>query len=294
MLRACLSNLSQFFRFQTLMALAFMPTPGPLMKKLFLPLVCLLVCATPLPAALKYWDINGASAGAGGATPAGTWSSSAANTSTDSTGSSATAAWPSSADTAVFSAGTDATGTFIVSVPSAITASGITVEEGTVQKASGSAAITIGTGAITISNGATFSIDGSTAISASSGATLTLDGSTMENRTTGSAGSFVSTVIVINVTTNGGILSYPSAGVLNIVQTGTPGTIISGPGGITKVGAGVLAISTACTYTGPTIINASELRIRNTSNRLPTGTAVNCNSPGKLNLNNVVANPGGQ
>ncbi|HEX9048045.1 MAG TPA: hypothetical protein VF988_13555, partial [Verrucomicrobiae bacterium] len=75
-------------------------------------------------AANLYWDINGAAAGAGGATPAGTWSTSAANWTTDSTGASATAVW-NNGDNAVFSAGTDATGNYSVTV-SSVTVSNIT------------------------------------------------------------------------------------------------------------------------------------------------------------------------
>src|SRR5262249_38335057 len=80
-------------------------------------------------------------------------------------------------------------------------------------------------------------------------------------------------------------LSFPTVNILNILQT--PGTIISGPGGITKVGAGVLAIATACTYQGPTIVNAGELRIRSTADRVPVTTAVTVNSPGIFNINGV-------
>jgi autotransporter-associated beta strand protein len=238
-----------------------------------------LVIGSSAQAALKYWDINGTTPGSGQGTGAGTWDTTTSNWSTDSTGNSATTTFATS-DTAVFSAGTDATGIWTLNVPSAVTAGGITVEEGTVQKATGSAAVTIGTGSITVNSGATFSIDGSTSISASSGATCNLNGSTMENRTTGAAGSFIPGSMTITISGAGGILSYPSAGVLNIIQTGTPGTIIQGSGGITKVGAGILAVATACTYSGPTIILNGTLRIRTSANRIPIGTDLTVTSPG--------------
>jgi autotransporter-associated beta strand protein len=251
-----------------------------LMKNRALVLTILaLVIGSSAQAALKYWDINGTTPGSGQGTGAGTWDTTTSNWSTDSTGNSATTTFATS-DTAVFSAGTDATGIWTLNVPSAVTAGGITVEEGTVQKATGSAAVTIGTGSITVNSGATFSIDGSTSISASSGATCNLNGSTMENRTTGAAGSFIPGSMTITISGAGGILSYPSAGVLNIIQTGTPGTIIQGSGGITKVGAGILAVATACTYSGPTTILNGTLRIRTSANRLPIGTDLTVTSPG--------------
>ena len=59
-----------------------------------------------------YWDLNGSVAGAGGATPSGTWNATNLywNSAGDGTGSGSIAAW-SSGQTAVFAAGTDATGT---------------------------------------------------------------------------------------------------------------------------------------------------------------------------------------
>src|SRR5262245_10437281 len=97
-------------------------------------------------AADRYWDINGDTAGAGGATPAGTWN--AANTfwSSDSTGLSATSAW-TAGDKAIFSAGNDASGAFTVTVSGAQDASGgVTIEEGTISF-SGSA-VNAGAGAV--------------------------------------------------------------------------------------------------------------------------------------------------
>src|SRR5215471_9983506 len=87
-----------------------------------------------LRAAVKYWDTNGATAGAGGSIPSATWNTgAAANWTTDSTGSSAPTTW-TAGDIAVFSAGTDATGSFTVTVPSGTTNSllSITNEEGTI------------------------------------------------------------------------------------------------------------------------------------------------------------------
>src|SRR6185369_8955501 len=65
-------------------------------------------------AASAYWDANGSAAGAGGPTPAGTWGTDNF-WSTSSAGTAATGAWISG-DTAIFSAGTDASGTFTVNL----------------------------------------------------------------------------------------------------------------------------------------------------------------------------------
>ncbi len=242
---------------------------------------------TPIAAhsAVKYWDNNGATAGAGGTAPTGTWDvATSTKWNTDPAGTNTTTTFDAG-DIAVFSAGTDATGSYTITVSGSPAPSAVTNKNGTVSLAG--TALNIGTNTITVKSGATLSIPTSTQISATAGATLVLDGGTMRNTVTGNAGSFVSPSMVITVTTNGGILRFNTADILNIVNSGTPGTIISGPGGITKEGVGVLAIATACTYSGPTIINAGELRIRTSSNRIPTGTPVTVNSPGVLNLNAV-------
>src|SRR5262245_4281338 len=95
-------------------------------------LLCLALSGTSVHAAIKYWDINGATAGAGGATPTGNWDTTTANWSTSSAGTTAATTWAAS-DDAVFSAGTDATGIFTVTTTTAQTASTITIDEGTVQ-----------------------------------------------------------------------------------------------------------------------------------------------------------------
>jgi fibronectin-binding autotransporter adhesin len=230
-------------------------------------------------AAVKYWDGNGDTAGAGAA-PAGTWSTSAF-WSTASDGTATPAVWISG-DDAVFSAGTDATGAFTVTLGSA-TAGSISLEEGTVSLG-GTGAVTLGAGDVTISSGAVLSTSSSARISATAGSVMTINGGTVRTTNPGSAGSFVDIDQVIVLGTGGGTIDYTVPNVLNIVQTTT---IISGTGPLTKEGVGVLAIASPCTYSGATIINNGELRIRGSANRLPTGTDVTINSPGILNLNSV-------
>jgi autotransporter-associated beta strand protein len=87
------------------------------------------------PANLLYWDRNGNTSGAGGATPAGVWATSGsnrANWTTSATGSTSTGNWVDGA-VAVFGAGSDATGTYNVDVRNAnVQAGAIYVQEGNV------------------------------------------------------------------------------------------------------------------------------------------------------------------
>src|SRR5215212_8773383 len=85
----------------------------------------------------KYWDVDViARAGAGSATPSGTWNSSATNWNTDSTGTLLPSTW-TAGNTAVFAAGSNATGAYTVNVTGTQSLSGLTVEEGTVSQNGG-------------------------------------------------------------------------------------------------------------------------------------------------------------
>jgi len=108
-------------------------------------LVCFALCGLSARSATYYWDINGDGAGAGGATPSGTWDTGVtANWSTDSAGGVATTTWTDN-DDAIFSAGSDAIGTFTVELSGSPTVGDLTVEEGTVT-ISGGTALNIGGG----------------------------------------------------------------------------------------------------------------------------------------------------
>ena len=70
---------------------------------------------SPALATDYYWDTDGATAGAGGATPAGTWQNGTTNLSTNASGTSATGAvTTTTSDRLFFSAGTNATGAYAV------------------------------------------------------------------------------------------------------------------------------------------------------------------------------------
>ncbi|MDB6121748.1 MAG: hypothetical protein JWQ71_741 [Pedosphaera sp.] len=63
----------------------------------------------------RFWDLNGATAGTGSATPSGTWDLTSTNWSSDPNGTVTTGVWAGT-DDAVFSAGTDATNNYTVTV----------------------------------------------------------------------------------------------------------------------------------------------------------------------------------
>ncbi len=91
----------------------------------------------PAARADLYWDINGADAGASaGNTAAGTWNDSNTNWSTSSAGTAATGVWQPF-ELAVFSAGTNATGSFTVTVQGTQQISGLRFEEGSVNLSGG-------------------------------------------------------------------------------------------------------------------------------------------------------------
>src|ERR1041384_953708 len=95
-----------------------------------------MVCLRPLLASAQpvefYWDVDGATPGAGGASPAGVWDAYAAtNWSASVNGDVDAVVWPSDS-VAVFSAGTNATDAFTVTVGSSVTVDSMRFEEGTV------------------------------------------------------------------------------------------------------------------------------------------------------------------
>jgi autotransporter-associated beta strand protein len=243
-------------------------------------LACALGVAGPgLRAADLFWDSNGATAGAG-ATPTGIWGTDLFwNDLADGTGTSA--AWiPNS--TAIFSAGTDATTEYTINIIANQTAAGLVMQEGTAHFTN--AAVVLGAGNITVNSGATLSTDSSLRITATAGATMTVDGGTLRTTNPGAAGTFYDVDFAVTIGAGGATFSHITPNILNIVQTAMN---ISGPGGMTKTGQGVLAIAGTATYLGPTVVNDGELRIRSTANRIPVGTAVTVNNPGILNLNGV-------
>jgi autotransporter-associated beta strand protein len=102
-------------------------------------LLCFALCQASAQSDVKYWDSNGAAAGAGD-TPNGTWDADPF-WSADAAGGVATTGW-TDGDTAVFSAGTDATNAFDVTVNGTVNPAGITFEEGLAVISGGTISIT--------------------------------------------------------------------------------------------------------------------------------------------------------
>jgi hypothetical protein len=142
--------------------------------KLFSSFAALLVVTTTGFAQALYWDINDNVTGAGGATPGGTWNSSGSNkTWGNSAGTANTAKWTDNR-TAYFSAGADATGSYTVTLGSAITAAGLVVEEGSP----------------TFTGGNTLSVTGNLDVAATSTVTFS-------NSTTTIGGNILGTGVVV-------------------------------------------------------------------------------------------------
>jgi autotransporter-associated beta strand protein len=255
------------------------------MKKALLAL-SLVVCSSNHASAQLYWDRDDGNPGAStGTTASGTWDLAATNWSANSGGTGANVAW-TAGSAAVFSADTDATGTSTVTPTGTMSASSITIEEGTIIIGP-TGAVNTGAGAINVGPGATLETNSSLRIVTTAGSVYNLNNATLRTTNPGAAGSFIDIDSDISLT-GANVLSHVTANILNIIQATTD---ISGGGSFAKEGDGVLAIASAATHTGGTIVNDGELRIRTTANRLPIAGAVTVNSSGTnngiLNLNGV-------
>jgi autotransporter-associated beta strand protein len=164
-----------------------------------------------------YWDTDSdTAAGAGGVSPNGNWVASGTTWSTDSLGAAATSAYTTlAADDLFFSAGTDATGSYTVTLGANQDANSLTFEEGAVTLAGNT--ITLAAGGVTVAPGAGDAIIGS-ALTASgartydvgAGRTLTLNGIVTSTITKTGAGTMTmgaaAHVIAGNHTVNEGLL----------------------------------------------------------------------------------------
>ncbi len=165
--------------------------------------LAVLLSAPAAHAANLYWDIDGAAAGAGGATPSGAWTTGGTTWSTSSIGTAAAAGSTTlAADDLFFSAGTNATGAYTIGLTSTQNAGSLTFEEGAATISGAGGIITLGGtgGRITVGSGLTATIGattntivgGTVGLTKLGNGTLTLNGSlanTYTGTTTINAGS---------------------------------------------------------------------------------------------------------
>ena len=199
---------------------------------------------------IRYWDIDGPTPGAGGPTPSGTWSSAAANWSPNAAGDAATEAWISGTAAgdgriAYFSAGSDATGSFTVTIDGTNFASGMVVNQGTVNLG-GAGVVGIGSGTVTVRPGTTLGINNQSRVTQSAGGLLVLDGGTLLMSNTGNAGSLWTALGAgIQLSPNSGTVNYNVGNNVTIFQgvfLGEGGTTVTGAQTLTKTGTSELRV----------------------------------------------------
>lgn len=275
----------------------------------------LLLLALP-PAAAQttlYWDTNGSTAGTS-ASPSGTWSASSSdkNWSTSADGNVATTAWTAGA-LAVFSAGTNGTGSYTVTLSGTQGAAGLNIAEGTSTFSGGILSLTGSTPTITVASGLTATIasqiTGSSGFTKAGAGTLIL--SSTANAYTGatavSAGTLqlasgnvipdTSALTVasgatfdLNWGNNEAVGSIAGAGTINFrgntftfggdnTSTTFSGTLTDNGayGTLVKQGTGKTVLSGSNSYSGLTTINAGTL------------VAANSNALGSSTYGNVIA-----
>ncbi len=181
-------------------------------------------------AADLYWDINGTTPDSGpDAQPSGTWNGVNTFFNTDPTGGAggSLTAVTTDADQVIFSAGSNATGSFTVAITGTQTAGSLTVNTGTIQQANGT--INVANGGINVATGASWSaaggtgarIGGTNGIAKSGGGTLFLGGTQTYSRTGPGA--------VLAIT--GGIVDFTGDFALGAVPTSPNGAALTIDGG---------------------------------------------------------------
>lgn len=240
---------------------------------------------------LSYWDTDGATAGAGGATPAGNWTD--ANWSSATAGDATSSNW-TSGNGAVFSAGSAANGTYTVTVSGTQTADVLWSQEGQVTLSGGQidlvSGLVRGDSPFTIDSvlgGASISTVGTVVLNGTNvytGATNVQSGTLFAN-----LGSAIPNASVVAVNT-GATLSLGAAETIGGLQGG--GTValgannltihdaaannfagvLAGTGSVLFTGVGTPALSGGSTaYDGEiTVANGTTLLLGNNANTLGT------------------------
>lgn len=257
------------------------------------------------------WDTNGTTAGAGGATPSGTWDGSAANWAAASDGTGATAAW-TDGKAAAFAAGTDATGSYTVTVSGTRTASSLAGEEGTVLLSGGE--ISLATpAALSAASGSQLRIEsilsGSTGVSTSGTGTTILAGANSYSGSTtlggvvrldggaaipdsspvvGLAGASVTLLSNETIGDLSGTGSISLGGMTLRVGTATAASTFAGAftgaGSWIKQGSGTLTLSGQSSFTGTVVVSEGTVSTQGPAadGAFPNAASVTINNGGTL------------
>lgn len=151
---------------------------------------------------------------------------------------------------------------------------------------SGTGGLTIGSGRVDLTGNNSYS--GGTTVAA--GATLGIDTDTRLGELSGGLTLDGGALLALgNITSMRSVTLGPSGGNFNTnghdITLSTP---VSGVGGLTKMGLGVLLLQGAQTYTGGTVVNEGILRLGANSSLAPTGgLTVNTGGTFDLNGNNL-------
>lgn len=239
--------------------------------------ILLAVAAAPAAdGATLYWDANGSTAGAG-TTPNQTWATNNApsnrNWSTNSAGTSSSVSFTAGSD-AVFSAGSDATSAYTVTVNGIQRVSSILVKDGSPTFTSGTVDFDDATPDLTINTGHTLTFDsaltssGTGNLNFGGGGTLTLNNSTNLSGTfdLGAAGTAGTTLQLSGITL--------TLGTLNVTANST----------IDFAGASTLAVSNLSIASGVT------LTITNWQNAVDFFTATNWAGVTPNTINGAITN----
>ncbi len=192
---------------------------------------------------LSYWDLDGATAGAGGASPGGNWAD--ANWSAAVNGDAATGNW-ASGRAAVFAAGTGATGSYTVNLSGTESADAVWVQEG---------AVTLSGGGLNLGTSGILRVDGSGPLTLSTtlgGGSVKVGGAVVLNGANTYTGS--TTISSGTLTANGGAaipdgsaVAVAAGSSLALGASETIGALAGG--GTVALGSNALTVTNSATNT---------------------------------------------
>ena len=226
--------------------------------------------------AATYWDIDGATAGAGGAAPAGVWDANAnSNWNTSAAGTGPAAFWSAATgQTAAFAAGTDATGSYAVTLSGTHDIGGLAIEEGDVTLSGGGLRMTsdllasVATGS-TATVGSVISNDTARQLSKGGAGTLLLTGANTYTGVSRLEAGSLSVASLANAGSDSPLGNFPTAGA----------------GGLRLVGGTFLYTgSTASTNRGFTQSGNVTGDVNTTATALTLGNCESFDTPGTLTV----------